>query len=135
MEDSNRMKARNPSPLFTAVAIMSVVGSAMAVADEVLSVPLGEVPSRMECPLNGQPLAFEENLGQVDPEVQFLSRGPGYQLFLTGTEAVMVGMVLFALDGLIFLLAQDWLGVGFHALVLWWLFRGFGACRQLNASR
>jgi hypothetical protein len=49
--------------------------------------------------------------------------------------AFLVGMVLFALDGLIFLLAQDWLGVGFHALVLWWLFRGFGACRQLNASR
>jgi hypothetical protein len=90
MEDSNRMKARNPSPLFTAVAIMSVVGSAMAVADEVLSVPLREVASRMECPLSGQPLAFEENLGQVDPEVQFLSRGPGYQLFLTETEAVMV---------------------------------------------
>ena len=49
--------------------------------------------------------------------------------------AFLVGMVLFALDGLIFLLAQDWLGVGFHALVLYWLFRGFSAARQSSAAR
>jgi hypothetical protein len=45
--------------------------------------------------------------------------------------AFIVGMVLFALDGLIFLLVQDWLGVGFHAFVLFCLFRGFSACRRL----
>lgn len=36
------------------------------------------------------PLAFEENRGQVNGSVKFLSRGPGYQLFLTAQEAVMV---------------------------------------------
>ena len=36
------------------------------------------------------PLAFEENQGQANPAVKFLSRGPGYQLFLTAQEAVMV---------------------------------------------
>ena len=34
-------------------------------------------------------LAFERNEGQVDPKVQFLTRGQGYSLFLTGDEAVM----------------------------------------------
>lgn len=34
------------------------------------------------------PLAFERNQGQSDPQVAFLSRGPGYTLFLTGNEAV-----------------------------------------------
>ena len=29
------------------------------------------------------PLSFEANQGQADPEVRFLSRGPGYILFLT----------------------------------------------------
>jgi hypothetical protein len=47
--------------------------------------------------------------------------------------AFVVGMVLFALDGLIFLFAQDWLGVGFHVFVLYCLFRGAKACRELNA--
>jgi hypothetical protein len=36
------------------------------------------------------PLSFEANQGQTDPRVRFLSRGPGYGLFLTGDEAVLV---------------------------------------------
>ncbi len=34
------------------------------------------------------PLRFEANVGQVDGQVHFLSRGNGYNLFLTATEAV-----------------------------------------------
>lgn len=36
------------------------------------------------------PLSFEVNKGQTAPAVKFLSRGLGYQLFLTGNEAVLV---------------------------------------------
>jgi membrane-bound inhibitor of C-type lysozyme len=36
------------------------------------------------------PLFFEVNAGQTDAAVQFLARGRGYHLYLTGTEAVMV---------------------------------------------
>ncbi len=36
------------------------------------------------------PLSFEANEGQTDPRVTFLSRGNGYSLFLTQTEAVLV---------------------------------------------
>src|SRR2546428_57943 len=35
------------------------------------------------------PLSFEANAGQADPQVKFLSRGSGYTLFLTPTEAVL----------------------------------------------
>jgi hypothetical protein len=35
------------------------------------------------------PLSFEPNLGQTDSRVKFLSRGKGYALFLTPTEAVL----------------------------------------------
>lgn len=49
--------------------------------------------------------------------------------------AFVVGMVLFALDGLLFLLVRDWLGVGFHGFVLYCLFRGFTACQQLARGR
>jgi hypothetical protein len=35
------------------------------------------------------PLSFEANQGQTDPQVRFLSRGSGYSLFLTPTEAVL----------------------------------------------
>ena len=36
------------------------------------------------------PMHFEANQGQADAQVKFLSRGRGYTLFLTSTEAVMV---------------------------------------------
>ena len=35
------------------------------------------------------PLSFEENRGQTDPRVKFLSRGNGHTLFLTPNEAVL----------------------------------------------
>jgi hypothetical protein len=49
--------------------------------------------------------------------------------------AFILGMILFALDGLIFLLGPDWLGIGFHLFVLYCLFRGFTACRHLARAR
>src|SRR5712692_7441488 len=36
------------------------------------------------------PLSFEANHGQTDPHVSFLSRGPGYRLFLLPHEAVLM---------------------------------------------
>ena len=35
------------------------------------------------------PLSFEANQGQTDSQVKFVSRGTGYSLFLTSTEAVL----------------------------------------------
>jgi hypothetical protein len=39
--------------------------------------------------LGRQPLHFEANEGQTDASVKFLSRGPGYSLFLTQAETVV----------------------------------------------
>jgi Beta-propeller repeat len=39
--------------------------------------------------LSQRALSFEVNQGQTDARVKFLSRGPGYTLFLTPTEAVL----------------------------------------------
>ena len=35
------------------------------------------------------PMQFEANAGQTDGNVKFLARGPGYQVFLTSTQAVL----------------------------------------------
>jgi hypothetical protein len=42
------------------------------------------------------------------------------------------GMLVYALDGSIFLLAGDMWSVGFHIFALLWLFRGFRTARQLR---
>jgi len=45
--------------------------------------------------------------------------------------AFLLGMALFALDGALFMLIQDWVGVGFHAFALLMIGRGYAAARQL----
>ncbi|HEY6391902.1 MAG TPA: SBBP repeat-containing protein [Bryobacteraceae bacterium] len=37
------------------------------------------------------PLSFEENKGQTDPQVKYLTHGPGFILYLTGKEMVLAG--------------------------------------------
>ncbi len=46
--------------------------------------------------------------------------------------AFYVGMTVYALDALLFVLAKDVLGLGFHALVLYFLYRGLAANGQLE---
>ena len=48
--------------------------------------------------------------------------------------AFIVGMALFGLDALLMLVAQAWIGVAFHAFVLFCLFVGLKACRSLNSN-
>ncbi|PYS75591.1 MAG: hypothetical protein DMF73_00145 [Acidobacteria bacterium] len=45
----------------------------------------------------------------------------------------VVGMVLFALDALLLLAFQVWISFVFHALVIYWIFRGYQAGRRLSA--
>jgi photosystem II stability/assembly factor-like uncharacterized protein len=51
------------------------------------------LPSPTKAEIAGQygklPLSFEGNEGQADPQVKFISKGPGYELFLTATGAVL----------------------------------------------
>ncbi len=47
------------------------------------------VQSRLAASYGKLPLSFELNAGQTDASVRFLSRGPGYALFLTGNAAVL----------------------------------------------
>lgn len=48
-----------------------------------------QAPSSSAATLPATPVSFEMNAGQADPAVRFLSRGPGYTLFLTSQEMVL----------------------------------------------
>ena len=48
------------------------------------------------------------------------------------TWAIILGMVLYAIDGLIFVLVQDWLSLGFHAFALYRINMALQACMALN---
>lgn len=44
----------------------------------------------------------------------------------------IVGMILYALDGLLFIMVQDWLSMGFHAFALYSIYNGYQANQQLS---
>ncbi len=46
--------------------------------------------------------------------------------------AFITGMVIYALDGLIFLWAESWFSVGFHVFALYCIFQGFRASRKIS---
>jgi uncharacterized repeat protein (TIGR01451 family) len=51
--------------------------------------PLQQAEQRLTVISDQLPLTFEPNLGQTGAEVRYLSRGPGYNLFLTPSEIVL----------------------------------------------
>ncbi|HLJ95048.1 MAG TPA: SBBP repeat-containing protein [Gemmataceae bacterium] len=54
------------------------------------SAPAGAAVAPAPASVGSAPLRFEANQGQTDAAVRFLAHGPGYNLFLTSTEAVLV---------------------------------------------
>ncbi len=46
--------------------------------------------------------------------------------------AFVVGMTFYGLDALIYLLGQEWISIAFHAFVLFQVFKGMQAARQLS---
>ena len=49
--------------------------------------------------------------------------------------AFIIGMVLYALDGVLALILGAYLAAGFHAFALFMIYRGFSASRHLNANK
>ena len=49
--------------------------------------------------------------------------------------AYLVGMVLYLLDGLIFLMVRDWVGVGFHAFFLFGLWGGYAFVKEFSLAQ
>ena len=62
-------------------------GAAEAVT---LAKPDAATQARLSEAYGKLPLSFEANQGQADKQVEFLSRGSGYTLFLMPTKAVLV---------------------------------------------
>jgi len=74
----------------TAVSTLFVMAMLAADAGAAPTAPDAATRARVSEAYGRLPLRFEANRGQTDARVKFLSRGPGYSVFLTSTEAVLV---------------------------------------------
>src|SRR5215471_16281461 len=69
------------------VALLGLLGAAASSLGEVPDNPAS--PNITKAQLLAMPMQFESNRGQVDSQVEFFSRGHGYTLWLTKTQAVL----------------------------------------------
>ncbi len=85
----NQMSNRANTPRLTTPGLL-LLTSLLAAAVTLPAIAASPAPKAHLAPNYGSlPLSFEANHGQVDPTVQFLSRGPGYGLYFSGQEAVL----------------------------------------------
>uniref|UniRef100_UPI000B360824 DUF7948 domain-containing protein n=1 Tax=Crenothrix polyspora TaxID=360316 RepID=UPI000B360824 len=75
-------------PIIGLLAMMLCLVSSTSIAKP-SPAPTGQANNHLVQAYGQLPLSFEANQGQTDKSVQFLSRGTGYTLFLTPTEAVL----------------------------------------------
>ena len=85
------LDSRSPinKPAIPAAQIPLLV-SRLPVSRPTIAEPDKTTQAKVQAAFSKLPLHFEPNQGQTDAEVKFVSRGRGYTLFLTSTEAVMV---------------------------------------------
>ncbi|MDZ4684066.1 MAG: hypothetical protein SH850_03190 [Planctomycetaceae bacterium] len=87
-------------------------------------------------------------IAKENPEAQTVIVGVAiaFSVFCSGVAAVVgylsrnrwqvifgLGMFVYLLDGLLFVLVQDWMSAGFHGFALFCMWSGFSAFRQLAA--
>jgi hypothetical protein len=70
----------------------------------------------------------------VDALIAGAFAGLGYMAQKGAQWAFIVGLVVYGLDALLMVWATDWLSVAFHGLALYFIYRGFQACRALPVS-
>ena len=84
-------QARPRSPLFPLALLLAFAFSPGARAETPEPSKVDKATrARVNESYGKLPLSFEANQGQQDQPVKFLSRGSGYNLFLTNREAVLV---------------------------------------------
>ncbi|HEY7914384.1 MAG TPA: SBBP repeat-containing protein, partial [Blastocatellia bacterium] len=96
-----RRSALSAKTLSRAVILMLLVSGQVILSTRLMQPSLASAPATASraTPILGQaeiadrygklPLSFESNEGQTDRVARFISRGPGYDLFLTATSAVL----------------------------------------------
>ncbi len=58
----------------------------------------------------------------------------GWQAGRRRSWAFVTGMVVYTLDGLIFVAVRDWLSLAFHAFALFGIWAGYSSLRKLHAG-
>lgn len=114
------------------IGALSIVNSAITMSGKQFTFTFG-----LGVALIGDAWMAGDSSGLLSTLGFFLSFGSS-ELFLLlawlarhTTAALPIGIAIYAADALLFLLAQDWLGLGFHVFALFLIVTGWRAYRRM----
>jgi len=122
---------RSGGQWFFWVAALSLINAVVALTGQDWRFILGLGVTQLVQELAQQSGGADLKAGLVGLAVIGLFGFLGQRAVVGHQWAFLAGMILYGLDGAIFLIVQDWVGVGFHAFVLVMIGRGYMAARQL----
>jgi hypothetical protein len=135
--------ARNQANWFWWVAGLSLVNSVATMLDAQYAMLLGLGVTQIFDALLVNVLKEATGAGQTVAKLVHLLvvvSAAGFFYFI-GVKArqlrlwaFVLGMTMYSLDALIFLVFQDWIGLGFHAFVLFMLWGGYGIAKAISAQ-
>ncbi len=102
-----------------------VVGLGVTLVADVVAKEVADQEPEIATVAKGIAFAFDLFVAAIVCLFGWLSRRPILPIFA-------IGMILYLLDGLIYVLAGEWLSVGFHAFVLLGMWSGFTAYREMK---
>lgn len=105
-----------------------VVGLGVTLVADSIATGIADENPEVATVAKGIALAFDLFVAAVVCLFGWLSRRPVLPIFA-------VGMILYLLDGLIYVLVGDWMSVGFHAFVLFGMWSGFSAYREMKQMK
>lgn len=138
VEQKLRLQARMRSGAgwLMAVAIFSVINSALGMFDAKLHFIVGLGVTQIVDGIGKVGGAAGSVAGFV---ISLIAAGVFLLFWKFAREgqqwAFLVGMILYALDGLLFLGFGLWLDLAFHAFAVFSMYKGFQALSQLNAIK
>jgi len=105
-----------------------VVGLGVTFVADIVARVVAEQNPELAATAKGIAFGFSVLVAGVLCLFGWLSRRPILPVFI-------IGMVLYLLDGLIYVRFEDWMSVGFHVFVLIGMWSGFQAYRQMLAMK
>ncbi|HSB90261.1 MAG TPA: hypothetical protein VLD63_09590 [Anaerolineales bacterium] len=137
------VRARNGSGWFYWIAGLSLINSVIALSGATWTFLFGMAITQV---IDGMSLGIQRSAGlqgfnlvslialALDAVVALIVGVFGYFARKGNQTVYIFGMVLYALDAVVTLLFQDWLGFLFHLLALGGLWSGLAAQRKLTAT-
>lgn len=122
---------------FFIIAVLSIINAIIVHANGRISFLAGLAITQL---ISGLAIGLSEGLGSgvvvvaIGLELMVAAIFSGFGILAQKGQqwAFIVGMGVYLLDGLLLLLFGDWFALAFHAYVLYCLYKGFNAGRDLN---